>query len=60
MKYDSKYIKHIMEDVKELPKDVQEVYGGFNLLENDRTMFDWASKQTYIAIANMMTGVALR
>lgn len=67
MKYDSKYIKHMMEDVKELPKDVQEVYSGFyekfqkedfNLLQSDRTMFDWASKQTYIAIANMMTGAA--
>ena len=30
-----------------------------NVLENDRTLFDWASKQTYIALANMMTGAAL-
>lgn len=30
-----------------------------NVLENDRTLFDWASKQTYIALANMMTGSAL-
>ena len=30
-----------------------------NVLENDRTIFDWASKQTYIALANMMTGAAL-
>ncbi|KOE63944.1 NAD(P)H-dependent oxidoreductase [Aggregatibacter actinomycetemcomitans] len=29
-----------------------------NVLENDRTLFDWASKQTYIALANMMTGAA--
>lgn len=67
MKYDSEYIKHMMNDVKELPADVQEVYGGFyekfqkedfNLLESDRTIFDWASKQTYIALANMMTGAA--
>lgn len=29
------------------------------VLENDRTLFDWASKQTYIALANMMTGAAL-
>ncbi len=28
-------------------------------LENDRTLFDWASKQTYIALANMLTGAAL-
>lgn len=30
-----------------------------NVLENDRTLFDWASKQTYIALDNMMTGAAL-
>ncbi|QPB42404.1 NAD(P)H-dependent oxidoreductase [Rodentibacter haemolyticus] len=29
-----------------------------NLLENDRTLFDWCSKQTYIALANMLTGAA--
>lgn len=32
----------------------------FNLLENDRAIFDWASKQTYIALANMMTAAAMR
>ncbi|KGQ70882.1 NAD(P)H-dependent oxidoreductase [Chelonobacter oris] len=30
-----------------------------HLLESDRTLFDWTSKQTYIALANMMTGAAL-
>lgn len=29
------------------------------LLESERTLFDWCSKQTYIALANMMTGAAL-
>ncbi|MCK3657534.1 NAD(P)H-dependent oxidoreductase [Pasteurellaceae bacterium Pebbles2] len=29
------------------------------ILESDRTLFDWCSKQTYIALANMMTGAAL-
>lgn len=29
------------------------------ILENERTLFDWASKQTYIALANMLTGAAL-
>lgn len=28
------------------------------LLETDRTLFDWCSKQTYIALANMLTGAA--
>lgn len=29
------------------------------LLENERTLFDWSTKQTYIALGNMMTGAAL-
>lgn len=29
------------------------------ILDNERTLFDWACKQTYIALANMMTGAAM-
>lgn len=29
------------------------------ILDSERALFDWASKQTYIALANMMTGAAL-
>ncbi|PJG84267.1 NAD(P)H-dependent oxidoreductase [Conservatibacter flavescens] len=29
------------------------------ILENDRALFDWACKQTYIALGNMMTSAAL-
>lgn len=29
------------------------------ILESERSLFDWASKQTYIALANMMTGAAM-
>lgn len=29
------------------------------ILESERSLFDWCSKQTYIALANMMTGAAL-
>ncbi|VEG83529.1 NAD(P)H nitroreductase [[Haemophilus] ducreyi] len=29
------------------------------VLENERTLFDWCVKQTYIALANMMTGAAM-
>lgn len=28
------------------------------VLDSERTLFDWAGKQTYIALANMMTGAA--
>ena len=41
-----------------------ERYGNFQkndmkVLESDRALFDWASKQTYIALGNMMTGAAM-
>lgn len=41
-----------------------EKYRGFQqddlpMLDDDRQLFDWASKQTYIALANMMTGAAM-
>jgi nitroreductase len=67
MLYGSDYIHHMLQDVKQFPQDVIELYGqfyekfqkeDFKLLESDRTLFDWATKQTYIALANMMTGAA--
>ena len=58
---------NMMKDVKQLPEDVIEVYGKFYRefqqrdfdLDTDKKLFDWASKQTYIALANMMTSAAL-
>jgi len=67
MIYNSEYIDHVMKDTHKLPQDAIEMRRGFyekfqkedfNLLQNDRAMFDWASKQTYIAMANMMSGAA--
>jgi len=64
MNYDSQYIKHMMKDVHHLSDDVIKIRGGFyktfqeydfDLLGNERAMFDWSCKQTYIALANMMT-----
>lgn len=63
-KYDSDYLK---EQFNHMPKEHLDKYLGrieafqkvdFNLLEGDRAIFDWASKQTYIALANMMTSAA--
>ena len=67
MIYSSDYIKSMMKDTHKLPQEAiekrSEIYEkfqktDFNLLESDRAMFDWASKQTYIAMANMMNGAA--
>lgn len=66
-KWNSEYVMQMMKDVKHLPEDVIEVYSKFYRefqerdfdLDTDKKLFDWASKQTYIALANMMTSAAL-
>ncbi|AYA75683.1 NAD(P)H-dependent oxidoreductase [Bacillus sp. Y1] len=67
-KYDSEYVRHQMLEVKKFPEElfgkILERYKTFqeddlHLLDNERTMLDWAGKQTYIALANMMTAAAL-
>ena len=66
-KWDSDYIMHMMKDVKQFPEDVIEMYSKFYRefqerdfnLDSDKKLFDWASKQTYIALGNMMTAAAL-
>nr|WP_306813005.1 NAD(P)H-dependent oxidoreductase [Paenibacillus soyae] len=64
----SEHIQHMMKDVQALPADVVQNKGrlyqkflesDFELLGNDRAMFEWASRQTYIALGNMMTAAAM-
>lgn len=68
MRFDSAYVDHFMRDIQKLPDDVvkmkRERYRKFQehdlrLLENPRTLFDWACRQAYIALGNMMTAAAL-
>ena len=65
--YDSDYLTHIMKDIKKMPEEVMEgrreafkqfQQKDFELLESDRALFDWACKQTYIVLANMLTTAA--
>ncbi|AWB46418.1 NAD(P)H-dependent oxidoreductase [Paenibacillus sp. CAA11] len=68
VRYDSEYLYHQMTKVKQMPEELvakitQERYktfmeSDFHLLESERSLFDWASKQTYIVLANMMTAAA--
>ncbi|MGY5353249.1 NAD(P)H-dependent oxidoreductase [Wenyingzhuangia sp. IMCC45533] len=66
-KWDSNYIMKMMKEVKQFPEDVVEMYSKFYRefqerdfeLDTDKKLFDWASKQTYIALGNMMTAAAL-
>ena len=64
---DSAHIVHIMEEVQQLPPETakqkatryhQFLASDFKLLGNDRAVFEWASRQTYIALGNMMTAAA--
>lgn len=66
-KWDADYIMHMMKEVKQFPENVIEMYSNFYKtfqesdfnLDTDKKLFDWASKQTYIALGNMMTAAAL-
>lgn len=67
LRYDSKYVDYMLRDVQKLPEDVcNEIkvflkdfqINKFNEANDERGIFDWACKQTYIAMANMMTGAA--
>ncbi|SHJ06726.1 Nitroreductase [Clostridium cavendishii DSM 21758] len=67
MKYDADYIASFMKNIQHLPEEIVTMKGeayktfqetGFNLLESNRAIFDWACKQSYIALANMMTVAA--
>ncbi|KAA0547188.1 NAD(P)H-dependent oxidoreductase [Bacillus sp. BGMRC 2118] len=66
-RYDSEYVQNLQKNVKQMPEDLLETlksrYRSFqendlHLFESDRALFDWASKQTYIALGNMMTAAA--
>ncbi|WP_226579835.1 NAD(P)H-dependent oxidoreductase [Halobacillus litoralis] len=65
--YDSAYLKEQLKTVKGLPDEHAQKFisrieefqkEDFQLLDGDRPLFDWASKQTYIALSNMMTAAA--
>lgn len=66
-RYDTPYFADIM-NRRGLEGDAREkamaLYKKFQeqdiaILDSERSLYDWASKQTYIALGNMMTGAAL-
>lgn len=66
-RYDSEFLRESMRR-RQVPEEMMEAtinkYRTFQeqdskVLESERALFDWAGKQTYIALANMMTGAAL-
>ena len=67
VKHDAAYIQTMMNEVKKMPAEVVEMYSKFYRefqerdfdLDTDKKLFDWSSKQAYIALGNMMTAAAL-
>ena len=67
LKADSAYIEYIMNDVQHFTDDLRgkrkKKLNDFQQkdlkLTNDRAIFDWACKQAYIALANMLTAAAM-
>lgn len=68
LKYDSDYLQYFMKDVQQLDNDTikmkSQIFKNFQIngfkLNSDRLIFDWACKQSYIAMGNMMTTAAMR
>ncbi len=66
-KWNSNYINRMLTEIKQMPEDVIKMYLKFYRefqerdfdLDTDKKLFDWASKQCYIALGNMMTAAAL-
>lgn len=67
MHHENAYITQFMKNVQHLPDDVIEMRSKFIRefqqsdfdLSDDRKLFDWAAKQSYIALGNMMTAAAM-
>lgn len=68
MRYDSEYVQDFMRHIQNFPEDAAQTRTAilkkfqeqdFALFESERAMVDWGGKQTYIALANMMTAAAL-
>ncbi len=68
VQYDSFYIEDMMQRVQKLDQAAHDARldhytnfqkHDFHLLESERALFDWAGKQCYIALTNMMFAAAM-
>lgn len=67
MKHHSEYQQRFMKEVKQLPEDmigfINQAFQKFQEqdfhIEGQRQVTDWAARQAYIALGNMMSGAAL-
>ncbi len=67
IRYDSSHVEYMMGTIKNLDKDLKVAYKNrlenfqkneYKLTDNEKSIIDWASKQTYIALGNMMTAAS--
>lgn len=66
-KWDAAYIMNMLQEIKQFPpaaiRRYLSLYRTFQehdfVLDTNRKMFDWASKQSYIALGNMLTAAAM-
>lgn len=65
---DAEYIQHIMADVQGLNEEIQKIKkdfftsfqkDNFYIYNDEQKVFDWACKQAYIALGNMLSVAAL-
>lgn len=63
----SEHILHMLRDVRKVPQDIVDgmmdrylkfLESDFKLIANERAMFEWLCRQTYLALSNMMTAAA--
>lgn len=67
VRYDSEYLQNHMRTVQYYPEEMMETITdqyrlfqeGGHILESSRSLNDWSSKQTYIALGNMLTAAAM-
>ena len=67
VRHDSPFIEHMLTTIRQLPADMLAMYTvlikqhqevDFALLDDERNLHDWAGKQAYLALANVMTAAA--
>lgn len=68
MHFNSDYVLSGMRDIMQLPEDIRKYKAerykifqekDFDLLSSDRAMLDWATRQLYLPLANMMTAATM-
>jgi nitroreductase len=65
LRHDSDHVIKMWKDIQQMPEEFIQGFSVFyksffetELEDNDRLIFEWACKQTYIAMGNMMTAAA--